>query len=119
MLLIAISVVDFTKSQSFQTHVITITGFVSSEKKPFFLNIRKFRVFFKNMKNSNKPVEPKASEGKIDLTDYHGSEQSRKTIMTLNALIDSIEKNSSDNPKAKNNNASNANHENGETGIQS
>jgi len=36
MLLIAISVVGFTKSQSFQTHVITITGFVSSEKKPFF-----------------------------------------------------------------------------------
>lgn len=118
MLLIAISVVGFTKSQSFQTHVITITGFVSSEKNRF-LKTRKFRLFFKNMKHSNKPVEPKAPEGKIDLTDYHGSEQSRKTIMALNALIDSIEKNSSENPKAKNNNASNANHENGETGIQS
>ena len=118
MLLIAISVVGFTKSQSFQTHVITITGFVSSEKNRF-LKTRKFRLFFKNMKHSNKPVEPKAPEGKIDLTDYHGSEQSRKTIMALNALIDSIEKNSSENPKAKNNNASNVNHENSETGIQS
>lgn len=38
------------------------------------------------MKNSNKPVEPKASEGKIDLTDYHGSEQSRKTIMALKRI---------------------------------
>lgn len=63
------------------------------------------------MKHSNKPVEPKAPEGKIDLTDYHGSEQSRKTIMALNALIDSIEKDSSENPKAKNNNAFNAYHE--------
>ncbi len=76
-----------------------------------FLKTRKFRLFFKNMKHSNKPVEPKAPEGKIDLTDYHGSEQSRKTIMALNVLIDSIEKDSSENPKAKNNNAFNAYHE--------
>lgn len=63
------------------------------------------------VKHSNKPVEPKAPEGKIDLTDYHGSEQSRKTIMALNALIDSIEKDSNENPQAKNNNAFNAYHE--------
>lgn len=36
MLFIAVSIVGFTKGQSFPTHVITITGVVGSEKKPFF-----------------------------------------------------------------------------------